>query len=95
MKTMEKVPPQNLEAERAILGAIMIDRDAILTDFQFEGSASSPLEARKQYRNIWWHFSKNAINDPTENAVLFYMDDPAEGSNTVGSAIVGTAEAGD
>lgn len=74
---------------------MIFDRDAILTDFQFEGSASTPLEARKQYRNIWWHFSKNAINDPTENAILFYMDDESEsGNNLVGSAIVGTATAG-
>lgn len=75
---------------------ILFDRDAILTDFQIEDASSTPLEARKQYRNIWWHFSKNAINDPTENAILFYMDDPSEGgSNKVGEAIVGTAEAGD
>lgn len=75
---------------------LLFDRDAILTDFQIEDASSTPLEARKQYRNIWWHFSKNAINDPTENAILFYMDDPSEGgSNRVGEAIVGTAEAGD
>lgn len=75
---------------------LLFDRDAILTDFQIDDSSSTPLEARKQYRNIWWHFSKNAINDPTENAILFYMDDPSEGGdNRVGSAIVGTAEAGD
>lgn len=73
---------------------LLYDRDAMLTDFQFEGSASSPLEARKQYRNIWWHFSKNAINDPTENAVLFYMDDPAESGAVVGTAIVGTDKVG-
>ena len=30
MKPMEKVPPQNLEAERAILGAVMIDGDAMM-----------------------------------------------------------------
>ena len=30
MKPMEKMPPQNLEAERAILGAVMIDREALL-----------------------------------------------------------------
>ena len=74
---------------------LLYDRDAMLTDFQFEGSASSPLEARKQYRNIWWHFSKNAINDPTENAVLFYMDDPAETGAKVGTAIVGTDKVGE
>ena len=73
---------------------LLFDRDAILTDFQMEGSATSPLEARKRYYNIWWHFSKNAINDPTENAVLFYMEDPAEGAAVVGTAIVGTDVAG-
>lgn len=71
---------------------LLYDRDAILTDFQMEGSATSPLEARKRYYNIWWHFSKNAINDPTENAVLFYMEDPAEG--VVDSAIVDVSVAG-
>lgn len=71
---------------------LLFDRDAILTDFQMEGSATSPLEARKRYYNIWWHFSKNAINDPTENAVLFYMEDPSEG--VVDSAIVDVSEAG-
>ena len=30
MRPMEKVPPQNLEAERAILGAAMIDPDAMM-----------------------------------------------------------------
>ena len=30
MKPMEKVPPQNQEAERAILGAVMIDPDAMM-----------------------------------------------------------------
>lgn len=79
----------------AYVVGLLYDRDAMLTDFQFEGSASSPLEARKQYRNIWWHFSKNAINDPTENAILFYMEDPGEGTAVVGDAVVGTSVAGD
>lgn len=54
---------------------ILFDEDAIMTDFQLERSASTPLEARKNYRNLWWSFSKNAINDFTENAILFYMAD--------------------
>ena len=75
---------------------LLFDRDAILTDFQIEDASSTPMEARKKYRNIWWTFAKNAINDPTENAILFYMDDESEGgSNRVGEAIVGSAEAGD
>ena len=55
---------------------ILFDRDAILTNFQFEGADTTPVEARKKYRNTWYHNMKNAINDFTENAILFYMADP-------------------
>ena len=75
---------------------LLFDRDAILTDFHQETAASSPLNPKRMYRNLFWHFSKGAINDPTENSILFFMDDESEGGdNRVGSAIVGTAEAGD
>lgn len=74
---------------------LLWDRDAMLTDFQYEWSASSPLEARKGYRNLIYHFNKGAICDPTENAILFYMDDPAESSAVVGTAIVGTDKVGE
>ena len=50
-----------------------------MTDFQLESSATTPLEARKRYRNIWWSFAKNSINDFTENAIIFTMEDPSEG----------------
>lgn len=54
----------------------LFDEDALMTDFQYEDSISTPIEARKHYRNIWWSFSKNAINDFTENGIVFYMADP-------------------
>ncbi len=54
---------------------LLFDEDAMLIDFHLESSATTPLEARKMYRNVYWHFAKNAINDPTENAVVFYMKD--------------------
>lgn len=54
---------------------ILTDEDGIMTDFQLERTASSPLEAKKLYRNVILHMSKNAINDPTENAIVFYMAD--------------------
>lgn len=54
---------------------MIFDTDAIMTDYQFEDSLATPVEARKRYRNIFWHFSKNAINDFTENAVIFIMKD--------------------
>ncbi len=59
-----------------VLG-ILYDEDAIMTDFQIESSATTPLEARKRYRNIWWSFAKNSINDFTENAIIFTMENPA------------------
>lgn len=56
---------------------LLVDEDAIMVDYQLEHALSTPVEARKGYRNTWLHFSKNAIDDPTENAILFYMADPA------------------
>lgn len=57
-----------------VLGAIF-DEDAVMVDYQIESAETTPLEARKRYRNIWYSFSKNAINDFTENCVLFIMKD--------------------
>lgn len=59
-----------------VLG-LLYDEDGAMIDYQLERQAVTPLEARKGYRNMWWTFSKNAINDLTENAVLFFMEDPA------------------
>lgn len=55
-----------------VLG-VLFDEDAIMVDYELDSSYSTPVEARKRYRNIWWHFKKNAINDFTENGILLYM----------------------
>ena len=52
---------------------VLYDEDAIMVDYQLDSSYSTPIEARKRYRNIWWHFAKNAINDFTENGIVFYI----------------------
>ena len=57
-----------------VLG-FMFDEDAIMVDYQFDEATTTPLEARKHYRNMWWTIRKNAIVDFTENMILFYMDD--------------------
>lgn len=54
---------------------VLYDEDAIMIDYQLETASTTPLEARKHYRNMWWSFSKNAINDFTENCVVFIMKD--------------------
>lgn len=65
------------EVELDYVVGMIYDADAIMIDYQLERSYTTPLEARKAYRNIWWSFSKNAINDFTENCVIFIMADPA------------------
>lgn len=52
---------------------VLYDEDALMVDYQLDSSYSTPIEARKRYRNIWWHFAKNAINDFTENGIVFYI----------------------
>lgn len=54
---------------------VLYDEDALMIDYQLDSSYSTPIEARKRYRNIWWHFAKNAICDFTENGILFYIGD--------------------
>ena len=54
---------------------LLYDEDALMVDYQLETTNTTPLEARKRYRNTWLSIARNAINDFTENAVLFYMAD--------------------
>lgn len=58
-----------------IVVGLLFDRDAMMTDWILDRTATTPIEARKGYYNTWYSFSKNAINDFTENAVLFIMED--------------------
>ena len=55
-----------------VLG-VLFDEDALMVDYQMDSAYSTPVEARKRYRNIWWHFRKNSINDFTEQGVVLYM----------------------
>lgn len=66
------------EVKLEMLVGVLFDEDAVMTDFQIEDTRTSPLESRKNYRNIWYSFSKGAISDYTENFVVFYMADPSE-----------------
>lgn len=59
-----------------IVGMIY-DEDALLTNYQMDESYVTPVEARKGYRNIWWHYSKGAINDFSENHCVFILGNDA------------------
>lgn len=54
---------------------LLTDRDGMMVSYQVERAYTTPIEARKGYRNTWLHIAKLPIVDPTENAVLFYMED--------------------
>lgn len=57
---------------------LITDVDGLMTNFMLEVTRSTPVEARKGYRTIWHTFLRNNINDNTENAVLFVMEDEEE-----------------
>lgn len=66
---------------------MIFDEDAIMIDYQLEDASSTPLEARKHYRNLWWTFSKNAICDFSENSCIFIMEDESETPDLSGSKV--------
>ena len=55
---------------------MLYDQDAIMTDYQLDTANTTPLEARKRFRNTWYAMSRNLINDFTEKAIMFTMEDP-------------------
>ena len=56
---------------------VLFDSDALMIDYQLDTALSTPVEARKHYRNIWYTYAKNSICDFTEKGILYYMADPA------------------
>lgn len=54
---------------------MLYDEDALMVDFQLTDAETTPMEARKKYMTTWWSFARNAINDFTENSVIFTMQD--------------------
>ena len=63
-----------------VVGMIM-DTDALMTSFKLDRVATTPLEARKLFRNTWNTFLKNIIDDPTESTVIFIMADESDDDN--------------
>lgn len=60
-------------ASNYVLGCLF-DKDAVLTDFQFEAARTTYPEARKNYVNTWFDFGLGSVGDPTENFVVFVMN---------------------
>lgn len=67
---------QGNEVKLDYLVGILYDEDAMMVDYQMDTAYSTPVEARKGYRNVWYTMLRNGINDFTENAIIYYMADP-------------------
>lgn len=76
VNTTTGVQEKGAEVKLDYVVGLITDRDGLVTDMQIETTRTTPVEARKGYRNIWQHIAKNLICDPTEKCVLFYMADP-------------------
>lgn len=55
---------------------LLYDEDALMTNFQLDDVNTTPLEARKRFRNTWYSMARGGINDFTEKAILYVMEDP-------------------
>ena len=54
---------------------VIFDEDAIMSNFQLDDANTTPLEAHKRFRNTWYAIARSGINDFTEKAVMFIMED--------------------
>ena len=73
VKTGSQVAGTPVELDYVV--GLITDRAGLMTNFGIESVDTTPLEARKHYRNVWTTFLKNNMCDNTENAIVYYMAD--------------------
>ena len=54
---------------------LLFDRDALEMSVKHESSLTTPVNARGEYYNTFYHWTMNYKEDQTENMVLYYMAD--------------------
>lgn len=57
---------------------LLFDRDALFANYQLNKVLTTPVNAAGDYYNTYHHWSKSHNDDPTENSILFYMEDSAK-----------------
>ena len=63
------------EVDQAMVLGLFFDRDALATSIKVENVYTSPINPRGSYFNTFYHYAKNYKYDPTENMVVYYMQD--------------------
>ena len=66
------------EVKLGLVLGILFDKDAMRTNNKFTGVYETPWNARHVYKNVYWHFKYGVIQDYSENAIVYYMDDLSE-----------------
>lgn len=56
---------------------MMYDHDAVASTFRLERTITTPDNAGGAYMNTYYHWANDFVNDFTENAILYYMEDVA------------------
>lgn len=56
---------------------MLFDEDALAINFGSQDVLTTPINAAGDYYNTYYHWRKSYNDDPTENSILFYMEDPA------------------
>ena len=64
------------EVEIPYMVGMLFDRDGLMIDYQLDSATSTPVEARKHYRNLWYTYAKGVNSDLTENCIIYFMKDP-------------------
>ena len=54
---------------------LLYDRRALATVYMMDSVYTTPFNTKGEYYNTEHHWKMNYISDPTENAILFYMED--------------------
>ena len=66
------------DVELGFVVGILFDDEAMQTCNQFTGAYTTPVHARKLVQNTFYHYKFGAIQDYTENSILYYMEDKSE-----------------
>ncbi len=74
MKIHVKLGSDGTDVEADNIVAVLFDRDALGIFKEFERTATTPLNARGLYYNVYWHFKKQYFNDLYENGLVFTLD---------------------
>ena len=60
---------------------IIFDTDAIQSINQFVGAFTTPVNARHLYTNTFHHYKFGAVNDYTENSIIYYLGEGGKATN--------------